>query len=58
MDKILLKILPLLISVLSPSIREMLCKFADDFEEKAKATSNDWDDVAAYLLKLLFCPKG
>lgn len=57
MDKIITKILPMLISVLSPSLKDMLCKFVDEFEIKAKATANDWDDVAAYLLKSLFCPK-
>ena len=57
MDKIIMKILPLLITVLSPSIKEMLCKFVDEFEAKAKETPNDWDDVAAWILRTLFCPK-
>ena len=57
MDKILIKILPMLLSVLSPTLKDMLCKFVDEFEIKAKTTPNDWDDVAAYLLRLLFCPK-
>ena len=57
MDKIIMKILPLLITVLSPTLKEMLCKFVDEFEAKAKATPNDWDDVAAWILRTLFCPK-
>lgn len=57
MSNIIMKILPLLISVLSPSLKEMLCKFVDEFEAKAKTTPNDWDDIAAYLLRSLFCPK-
>ncbi len=57
MDKILVKILPLLIQVLSPTLKDMLGKFVDEFEAKAKGTPNDWDDVAAYLLRTLFCPK-
>ena len=57
MDKIIMKILPLLFSVLSPSLKELLCKFVEDFEVKAKATTNDWDDVAAWILRTLFCPK-
>ena len=57
MSNIILKILPLLISVLSPTLKELLCKFVTEFEAKAKETENDWDDVAAYLLRTLFCPK-
>ena len=57
MDKIIMKILPLLITVLSPTLKEMLCKFVDEFEAKAKTTPNDWDDVAAWILRTLFCPK-
>ena len=57
MDKIIMKILPLLFSVLSPSLKDMLCKFVDEFETKAKATANDWDDAAAWILRTLFCPK-
>ena len=56
-EKILLKLLPLLITVLTPSLKEALCAFIDEFEKKAKATANPWDDFTATILKELLCPK-
>lgn len=56
-QSILLKILPLIISVLTPTLKEMLTKFVEDFAAKAKTTPNPWDDIAAEILRDIFCPK-
>lgn len=56
-EKILIKLLPLLITVLTPSLKEVVCVFVDEFEKKAKETANPWDDFAASILRELLCPK-
>ena len=43
-----------LLPVVSPEIRKMADKFIRDFDVKAKATPNIWDDVLVDLLKAIF----
>jgi len=56
-DGLLLKLLPLIISTVSPTIKDMICSFIENLEAKAKETPNPWDNIAADLLRALICPK-
>lgn len=53
MEKYLLALIRLLLTVLSPELREGLVQLLNDLEEKAKATSNEWDDLLVAMLKRL-----
>jgi len=53
MEKYLLALIRLLVTVLSPELRAGLVELLDGLEEKAKATSNEWDDVLVAMLKRL-----
>jgi len=53
MEKYLLALIRLLLTVLSPELREGLVQLLNDLEEKAKATSNEWDDLLVSMLKRL-----
>ena len=57
MEKYLLGLIRLLITVLSPSLRDSLVGMLDELEAKAKETVNDWDDLFVAILKLLLLGK-
>lgn len=58
LKRLLLVLLPLIINVISPVIREFLVKFIYDMEQKAKLTLNPFDDFFVSMLKELFLPKS
>ena len=43
-----------ILEFVSPELRKFLVNAILEFEEKAKATDNLWDDVLAFLLKKVF----
>jgi hypothetical protein len=52
--ELVLKVLGTILPVVTPSIREMLEKFLNDFYAKAKETPNPWDDfLAKFLMRML-----
>jgi len=55
-ERILTRLIPLLYSVITPALREMLMEFLNEFEKKAKQTPNPWDDLIADVLKSILCP--
>lgn len=58
MEKYLLSLIRLLMTVISPNIREALILFLDKLEADAKETVNEWDDfIVALLRKLLIGEK-
>jgi hypothetical protein len=54
-EKILIKILPQLLSGASPVIREAICTFSGQLIESAKQTENPLDDILASFVNSLFC---
>lgn len=53
MEKYLLGLIRLLITVISPEIRNSLVNLLNKLEADAKKTANEWDDVIVGLLKSL-----
>lgn len=53
MTKLLVRLLPMILSVVSPEIKQALVEFLDLMEERAKKTANPWDDMLVALLKRL-----
>lgn len=53
MEKYLLALIRLLVTVLSPELRKSLGELLNDLTEKAKATDNEWDDILVSMLKRL-----
>lgn len=51
MEKYLLHVLRLLITVMSPELRKSLQAVIDQLEAKAKETVNEWDDVFVAVVK-------
>jgi len=49
----------MVVSIMTPALREALCTFAKEFKTKATETDNPWDDVVAdLLLAVLQCPEN
>lgn len=48
---LLLKMIHMILGVASPELRKMLVDWVNEFEKKAAATPNPWDDILAKLLK-------
>lgn len=53
MEKYLLGLIRLLVSVISPEIRNSLVTLLNTLEKQAEKTPNQWDDVIVGLLKTL-----
>ena len=53
MEKYLLGLIRLLVTVISPEIRNTLVNLLSQLEAQAKKTPNEWDDVIVGLLKAL-----
>ena len=51
MNKLLEKLLPLILSVMSPEIKKAVAQFVLQLEEQAKKTPNPWDDMFVAILK-------
>jgi len=59
MSKWIWELIRLIVSVASPDIRKALCTLLTDLQQKAKETTNPWDDVLVGLLKtVLACPES
>jgi len=56
MEKYLLALIRLLVTSISPQLREGLVGMLNDLEKKAEETPNEWDDVIVGLLKRLLIP--
>lgn len=54
LDGIMDKIVQTVTKQISPELRKAIVDFILDFEQKAKETSNPWDNTLAYILKVLF----
>jgi len=52
-SSLILKFLPLLISSLSPVIRDFLSEAIKELEKKAKETKNPYDDFFIEFLKII-----
>jgi len=57
MEKWILKLLPLVLTTLTPTMKQLLEQFLIDFKKKAEQTKNPWDDLAAELLLMLIGSK-
>ena len=53
MEKYLLSLIRLLLTVLSPEIREAIVSFLNELEKQADKTVNEWDDLIVVMLKRL-----
>jgi len=51
MNKLLEKLLPLILSVMSPEIKKAVAGFVQQLDEQAKKTPNPWDDMFVAILK-------
>jgi len=51
MNKILAKLLPVILTVVSPEIKKAIQEFASKLAVDAKKTPNPWDDVLAAILQ-------
>ncbi len=57
LEKWIIKLLPLILTTLTPSLKQAIEKFISDFKTQATRTANPWDDFAAELLEQLLIPK-
>lgn len=56
MKDILIQLLKLILSAISPELRKWICEAMEDLEKKAATTPNPVDDIlVAVLRKLLGC---
>ncbi len=46
-------IIQIILSAISPELRDLILKFAKELEAKAKKTPNPFDDVAVEVLKVI-----
>ena len=53
MNELIIKLAGMIVSVISPQLREELVRFIANFEAHAKKTDNDWDDVIVIVLKAI-----
>lgn len=53
MNKWLLQLITLIVTVMSPQLRKGLEDVINGLEEQAKSTDNPWDDILVGLLKTL-----
>lgn len=53
MNKWLLRVITLIVTVMSPELRNMLEQLLNTLAEQAEQTSNPWDDILVGLLKSL-----
>jgi len=51
MNKIIEKLLPLILTVLSPEIKKAVVQLVISLDKQAKKTPNPWDDVFVDILK-------
>jgi len=53
LDGIIDKMVQIIAKQISPELRKLVVDFVLEFEQKAASTSNPWDNVLAYVLKVL-----
>jgi len=59
MNSLIMRLILMVVSIMTPALREALCTFAKEFKTKATETDNPWDDVVAdLLLAVLQCPEN
>jgi len=51
MNKLLEKLIPLILTVMSPEIKKAVAEFVANLETQAKKTPNPWDDMFVAILK-------
>ena len=49
--KLIIMLIPLIVTSISPALREFIATTLDEAEERAKTTDNPWDDALVKLLK-------
>jgi len=57
LEKWIIKLLPLILTTLTPSLQAIIMRFVVEFKKSAAQTKNPWDDFAAELLEQLLSPK-
>ena len=58
MRSLLIKLVFQIIELVTPEIRQTLCEALAELKQKAKNTSNQWDDILVELLIAIFdCDK-
>lgn len=57
LEKWIIRLLPLILTTLTPTLQGVIQSFITDFKAKASQTKNPWDDFAAELLETLLTPK-
>lgn len=57
LEKWIIRLLPLILTTLTPVLQETIQQFILEFKRKASQTKNPWDDFAAELLETLLLPK-
>ena len=57
MNKWLLQLITMIVTVMSPELRKGLEDVINGLEEQAKSTKNPWDDILVGLLKTLLFSK-
>lgn len=57
MNKWLLQLITMIVTVMSPELRKVLEDVVNGLETQAKKTANPWDDILVGLLKTLLFNK-
>ena len=57
MNKWLLQLITMVVTVMSPELRKGLDDVLNDLDAKAKKTANPWDDILVGLLKTILFSK-
>jgi len=57
MNELLLRILVLVVTMMSPALRTVVTEFLHQLETEAKKTANPWDDILVAILKTLILNK-
>jgi len=53
MNELLLRIIVLVVTMMSPALRTVVTEFLHRLETEAKKTDNPWDDILVAILKSL-----
>lgn len=53
MNALLLRIIVLVVTMMSPALRIIIVEFLTRLEIEAKKTDNPWDDILVAILKIL-----
>lgn len=59
MDDWIMRLIHMVVTVVSPELRDGIAQWVNELDAQAKKTSNPWDDIFVAVLKsVLFVKKG